>query len=257
MNEELVSIITPSFNTEKFIAQTIESVLNQTYEHWEMIIVDDSSSDNSVKIIEKYMIRDNRIKLFKIPQSGPALARNKAIEESSGRYIAFLDSDDLWEPQKLTKQIKFMVEKDCALTYSNYDTVNEEGTSLSKIVRAPKRVSYENMLKSNFIGCLTSVYDTKKVGKIYLPLLDKGQDYALWLNILKKTDYAYNVDGVLASYRIRSNSITRNTNKFRLLFYQYELYKKYENFSVIKSLYYVGWNVLYKIWSLLKSQFKQ
>ncbi len=185
-----VSIITPSFMSEKFIAQTIKSVLSQSYKYWEMIIVDDISPDNSNKIIESYCNRDNRIKLIKLDKnSGPAIARNTAIKNANGRYIAFLDADDLWEANKLEKQIKFMKEKDCALSYSYYKTMSENGDLLEKVLAPPLKLSYDDLLKTNYIGCLTAIYDTKKVGKVYMPLIKKRQDYGLWLKILKNTDF--------------------------------------------------------------------
>jgi glycosyltransferase involved in cell wall biosynthesis len=242
----MVSIITPSYNSEKFISETIESVLNQTYENWEMIIVDDVSPDNANEVIEKYVEKDNRIKLIKLEQnSGPAVARNKAIEESSGRYIAFLDADDLWKPEKLEKQIKFMSENDCGLSYSNYETMSEQGVLQNKIISSPSRLSYENLLKSNYIGCLTAMYDTKKVGKVYMPLIKKRQDYGLWLKILKKTDYAYGMNESLSIYRLMSESVS--SNKWKLLKYNYLLFKEHEGFSSLKSLYYLAWNILIKI----------
>lgn len=246
MNNNLVSIITPSYKSEKFIAQTIESVLAQTYQNWEIIIVDDVSPDNSNDTIEKYCKNDNRIKLIKLERnSGPAVARNKAIEESKGRYIAFLDADDLWKPEKLEKQIKFMEEKDCVLSYSAYETMTEEGVLKNKYINPPLKIAYKDLLKSNYIGCLTAIYDTEKVGKIYMPLINKRQDYGLWLKILKNTDFAYGLDEPLATYRIMSNSVS--SNKYKLLKYNYLLFREHEKFSSIKSFYYLIWNILFKL----------
>ena len=244
--KNLVSIITPSYNSTKFISQTIESVLNQTYKNWEMIIVDDASPDNSNKIIEEYVEKDSRIQLIKLKEnSGPAVARNRAIKEAKGRYIAFLDSDDLWMANKLEKQISFMLKKDCALVYHDYETMNEDGLKLDKIINRVPKLSYNDLLKTNYIGCLTAMYDTQKVGKVYMPLIAKRQDYGLWLKILKKIDHAYGMNEVLATYRIMSNSIS--SNKIQLLKYNYLLFRKHEQFSVIKSVYYLTWNILIKI----------
>ncbi len=246
MQNELVSIITPSYNSERFISKTIDSVLSQTYQNWEMIIVDDVSTDNSNEIIESYIKKDSRIKLIKlIKNRGPAVARNIAIKEAKGRYIAFLDADDLWHPEKLKKQICFMNANNYGLTYTNYETINENGDKLNTIVMSPKKLSYNQLLKSNKIGCLTVIYDIKKIGKIYMPLIKKRQDYGLWLKILKKIDYAYNVNEVLGIYRIMSNSIS--SNKIDLLKYNYSLFREHEKFSVLKSLYYLGWNVYIKV----------
>lgn len=241
-----ISIITPSYNSEKFISATIDSVLAQTYKNWEMIIVDDLSPDDSNEIIEEYCKKDERIRLIKLEKnSGPAVARNKAIEEAKGRYIAFLDADDLWKPQKLEKQIKFMQEKNCALSYSAYETMTEDGILENKFVNPPLKISYEDLLKSNHIGCLTAVYDTQKIGKVFMPLIKKRQDYGLWLKILKKTDFAYSLDESLAIYRIMSNSVS--SNKFKLLKYHYKLFTEFENINTIKAVYYLGWNILTKI----------
>ena len=242
----LVSIITPSYNSSQFIEETINSVLIQTYKNWEMIIVDDASNDSSNDIIEAYVKNDSRIQLIKLDKnSGPAVARNKAITEAKGRYIAFLDADDLWVSSKLEKQISFISKQDCALVYSAYETMDKNGTKLDKIIQAPLKLSYNDLLKTNYIGCLTALYDTEKIGKLYMPLIKKRQDYGLWLKILKKTDYAYGLTEPLSTYRIFSNSIS--SNKFELLKYNYLLFRKYEKFSVIQSIYYLTWNILIKI----------
>ncbi|UTJ07345.1 glycosyltransferase family 2 protein [Arcobacter roscoffensis] len=241
-----VSIITPSYNSKEVISRTIDSVLSQTYQNWEMIIVDDVSKDNSNEIIKEYTEKDNRIKLINLDKnSGPAVARNKAIAEAKGRYIAFLDADDLWKPKKLEKQISFMTEKDCALSYSSYETMTEEGKLLDKVIMPPSKLSYKDLLKTNYIGCLTAIYDTQKVGKVYMPLIKKRQDYGLWLKILKKTDYAYCIEEPLATYRLMSNSVS--SNKFKLLKYNYLLFREYEGFSSIKAFYYLCWNILIKL----------
>lgn len=242
----IVSIITPSYKSERFISDTIESVLAQTYQNWEMIIIDDVSPDNSNKIIEEYCKKDSRIKLIKLEKnSGPAVARNRAIEEAKGRYIAFLDADDLWKPEKLEKQIRFMEEKNCALSYSAYETMTEEGQLQNKLINPPLKIAYKDLLKSNYIGCLTAIYDTGKVGKVFMPLISKRQDYGLWLKILRKTDFAYGIDESLAVYRIMSNSVS--SNKFKLLKFNYKLFREHEGFSTLKSLYYLAWNVLVKV----------
>ena len=243
---ELVSIITPSYNSAKFISQTIESVLAQTYQNWEMIIVDDCSPDNSNEIIVRYKKKDARIKLIKLAKnSGPAVARNRAIKEAKGRYIAFLDADDLWKPEKLEKQLAFMNDHDCALSFSAYEIISEEGQNLEKRVRPPTKLSYRDMLKSNYIGCLTAMYDTRKVGKVYMPLINKRQDYGLWLKLLKKTDFAYGINEPLAIYRVLTNSVS--SNKIKLLKYNYLLFREHEGFSSIKSLYYLTWNIFIKV----------
>jgi len=242
LENQKVSIITPSYKSKKFIKQTIESVLAQTYQNWEMIIVDDMSPDNSNEIIENYIKKDNRIKLIKLNKnSGPAVARNKAIKESKGRYIAFLDADDQWFPQKLEKQITFMKVNNYAFTYTFYSQINEEGEIQGNPIHPPLKLSYTDMLKMNRIGCLTAIYDSKFLGKVYMPFIQKRQDYGLWLKILKQEKYAYCLAENLALYRIHSNSISRN--KIELIKYHYTLFRKHEKLSVYKSIYYIIYNI--------------
>ena len=248
---ELVSIITPSYNSAKFIRETIDSVLAQTYPYWEMIIVDDCSTDGSVEIIGKYIIKDNRIKLIKLSNnSGPAIARNTAIKEAQGRYIAFLDSDDLWYPDKLEKQIEYMNLTECVLSYSYYDVIDENNNRTNQIYKPKEKLSYNELLKSNSIGCLTSIYDTKIVGKEYMPIIKKRQDYGLWLKLLKKIDYAYCIKEVLATYRIRKGSIS--SNKLELIKYNWKLFREHEKLSIIKSFYYLNWNIIIKSIKIIK-----
>ena len=175
-----VSIITPSYNSSNFIAETIKSVLNQTYQEWEMIIIDDYSSDISINIIEKYIKKDNRIKLLKLEKNvGPAYARNIGIKEAKGKYISFLDSDDIWYPNKLEEQIKFMQKNDLSLTYSSYETIDENNLKIN-IRFVKEKISYKDMLKSNHIGNLTGIYDCEKIGKYYMDNVGH-EDYTLWL----------------------------------------------------------------------------
>lgn len=232
----MVSIITPSHNAEKFIAQTIESVLAQTYQEWEVIVVDDLSSDNTVQIIEDYAQNDPRIKLIKLEQkSGPAVARNRAIEASRGQYIAFLDADDLWMSEKLEKQISFMIKHDLAFTYSSYKVINVEDESLTTFVTLPE-ISYESMLKTCSVGCLTAVYDREKIGKMYMPKLPKRQDYALWLSILKKIGATKGLLEPLACYRIGQTSVS--SNKINAAVWQWKVYRDVEQLGLAKSIYY-------------------
>lgn len=243
---DLVSIITANYNSERFIAETIESVLRQTYTDWEMIVVDDCSTDNGVTIVSEYVRKDPRIRLIRLEHnSGAALTRNRAIEEAKGRFIAFLDSDDQWDPEKLERQIGFMQEKGAELSYCSYRTIDEEGEPLALVVNPPESLDYKEMLKENQIGCLGAVYDTKQIGKCYMPDIRKRQDYGLWLSILKKIPRAYKVPGVLATYRIRKLSVS--SNKLGLLKYNYELFKNVEGFSAPRAIYYVMWNIYRKL----------
>lgn len=235
--QELVSIITPLYNAEKFIEETIGSVLNQTYKNWEMIIVDDCSTDRSPAIVDSYAKKDSRVRLIKLEEnSGAAIARNTAIQHAQGRYIAFLDSDDLWTPDKLEEQIAFMKGKDIALSFTSYIKMDEDGIEKGQ-VHVPKQVSYSQLLKSNVIGCLTAIYDVKKIGKVTLPNIRKRQDHALWLKILKEhTQYAYGLNKPLARYRLREDSIS--SNKLQAASYQWKLYRDIERLDILKSIYY-------------------
>src|SRR5690606_29758634 len=174
----LVSIITPLHNGERFIAETVESVLSQTYLDWEMIIVDDYSQDEGVKIVKSYARKDFRIKLIqnKVNQ-GPAVCRNTAIRESKGEYIAFLDSDDLWTKDKLERQVTFMESHGCPFTFTHYDQISEDGKFLKNVDQLPERVDYLSSIKSNKIGCLTAMYSVKYFGKVYMENIAKRQDY--------------------------------------------------------------------------------
>ena len=231
-----VAIIMPSYDSEKFIVESVESVLAQTYSKWELIIVDDCSPDDSNKIITKYVDSDCRIKLIKLQKnSGPAIARNMAIETANGRYIAFLDSDDVWLPNKLEKQIKFMQDNDLAFTYSSYKLVGEDNEDLGLFITKDK-ISYFDMLKTCSVGCLTAIYDTEKIGKQYMPLILKRQDYGLWLKILKLIGETRGILEPLATYRIRKNSVS--SNKVKAAKYQWKIYREIEKLSFLKSLYY-------------------
>lgn len=236
----LVSIITPSYNSAKFIKESIDSVIAQTYDNWEMIIVDDFSQDTSNEIIEEYIKKDNRIKLIKLDKnSGPAVARNRAIKEAKGRYIAFLDSDDFWHKEKLTKQLTFMDEKGAALSFTGYYTVEEKSGTPITLMEVPPTVDYHTLLKQNIMGCLTVMYDSEELGKVYMPDISKRQDFALWLKILKKTPFAYGLNESLAYYRVRRLSVS--SNKIIASTYNWKLYREVEKLPLYKAIYYFGW----------------
>lgn len=242
----LVSIITPTFNSELFIEDTFNSIKSQTYSNWEWIVVDDFSSDGTCKKIENLMLLDKRIKLFQNDTNmGAAVSRNKAIEKASGRFIAFLDSDDLWSSFKLEKQVMFMLEKNISFSYSAYGMITESGMDCKKTFNPPDRLDYMSMLKENQIGCLTAIYDQQVLGKCYMPLIRKRQDYGLWLSVLRKIPFAYKVPGVLAFYRIRNESVS--SSKINLLKFNYKLFREFEKLSVLHSVYYVSWNVFRKL----------
>lgn len=232
----LVSIITPSYNSSEYITETIEGIINQTYTNWELLITDDCSTDDSVKIIEEYTQKDSRIKLYKLKKnSGAGICRNKSIEMSQGRFIAFCDSDDVWMSHKLEKQLNFMIEKDCALTYSSYMLINEKGVEQG-IVVSMKKIDFASMKRDDGIGCLTAIYDTSKVGKMYMSALRKRQDWGLWLEILAKCKVSYGLKEPLAYYRLRNGSISNN--KLVLVKHNINVYRKILKFSILKSYLY-------------------
>ena len=234
----LVSIITPTFNSEKYIVETIQSVLNQTHTNWELLIIDDASTDNTLEIIEELKAKENRIKVFKFQTNvGAGTTRNKGIEEAQGDYIAFLDADDLWEPNKLEKQLKFMKENNVAVSYSSYSLIDEKGAALNKIVKALPYLDKRKIAKANYIGNLTGMYDAKVLGKIYMPTIRKRQDWGLWFRCIERADKAYGIDEVLARYRVRKHSIS--SNKLNLLKYNYLFYRKACNFGPLKSGIYL------------------
>lgn len=236
LNKTLVSIITPSYNSSEFISNTINSVLSQTFQNWELIIIDDCSQDNSIQVITKWCETDNRIQLIQLTEnSGAAVARNKGIEVAGGRYIAFLDSDDIWLPNKLEKQLKFMQDNQYSFTFTAYNKVDSKGRSLGEL-GVPQRIKYEDLLKKCEIGCLTAMYDTKKLGKVYMPLIRKRQDLGLWLKLLKQTEYAFGLNQVLASYTVRNDSISSDKRKAAI--YTWKLYREVEALPLYKAAYY-------------------
>lgn len=236
MHVPLVSVITPSYNSSQLIAETLKSVMSQTVSDWEMIIIDDCSTDNSIEVIQSFVDRDSRIKLIRLSvNSGAAVARNKGIEIAQGRYIAFLDSDDSWLPNKLEKQIAFMQDNSYSFTFAAYDKVNEFGELLGH-VGVPEKVAYRDLLKTCSIGCLTAIYDTASFGKVYMPLIRKRQDFGLWLKILKKTDYAYGLNKTLGVYKVRPDSIS--ANKISAAKYTWRLYRNVEKLNLIEASYY-------------------
>ena len=249
--KKLVSIIMPSYNTAGFIEETIKSVLDQTYTNWELIIVDDCSTDNTDKIVKKYL-SDKRIKYLKNKKnSGAAFSRNYALREAKGKWIAFLDSDDLWNSNKLEKQIEFMKTNNYEFTYTNYKEINEKSESLNTIVTGPKKINKTGFYNYCYPGCLTIMYDAEKVGLIQIENLSKNNDYAMWLKVIKKAKNCYLLDEVLASYRKRTNSISSGS-KFKLIKHHYILYKVGEKRSSIGSMILTIRNIIFGIYKKKK-----
>lgn len=235
--DDLVTIITPTFNSESTIKKTILSILEQSYQNWELIITDDCSTDNTVNIIKKYQKEDNRIKVFVLKRnSGAGIARNNSISNAQGRFIAFCDSDDTWLPSKLETQINFMRENNIGFSYSGYYVIDEYGKNLG-VVRARPKILYKHILRNNYIGCLTAIYDTKKLGKQFMSQIRKRQDWVLWIKIIKILGEVKGIEEPLAEYTNRKNSIS--SNKLGLVKYTWIIYRNELRFSVLKSVFHI------------------
>ena len=250
--QNLVSIITPNYNCGRFIAQTIESVLAQTYTIWEMIIVDDCSTDDSVKIAQSYAAKDSRIKVIQNEKnSGAAISRNKAIEMAQGEFIAFLDSDDLWMPEKLEKQISFMRDNNCDFSFCEYEHIDEENKSLLKVAKVIKKLTYSKMMFHCFPGCLTVMYNQDAVGEVYAKDIKKNNDNALFYPVLKKSKNAMGIPVCLALYRIRKGSISRN--KFKMIKPYITVLHDFEGHNILLSYFCVLTHFVIKILFKYKS----
>ena len=195
-----VSIIMPSYNAARFIAASIQSVIEQTYTDWELLITDDCSKDNSLIIAKNFADKDPRIQVYStVRNSGAAIARNVSIKHAQGRYIAFLDSDDTWEANKLETQIRFMEKNNIAFSFSNYSVMKEDGTPTGNIIHAPKVIGYHGYLRNTIIGCLTVIIDKEKTGSFMMPNIKSSHDMALWLFIMKRGFKAYGLQKTLAN----------------------------------------------------------
>lgn len=225
-----VSIITPTYNCAEFIVQTIESVLAQSYTDWEMIISDDCSTDNTLEVIKPYLESDARIKyICNDKNSGAAITRNNALRLAQGRWIAFLDSDDLWHPEKLEKQIAFMEQNGYAFSYTDYTLIDEQSHSLGQMVIGPNRITKLGMYAYCWLGCLTVMYDSTVVGLVQIADIKKNNDYAMWLKVVKKAE-CYRLPQSLAQYRKRSGSIS-NHSYLSLIKWHYKLFREAEHFN--------------------------
>ena len=232
-----VSIITPCYNSSKFLQQTIDSVLNQTFTDWEWLITDDKSTDNSVEIIRK--VNDERIKLTVAEKNGGAgHARNLSLEKASGRFITFLDADDFWEPNFLEEMVSFMKKENAELAYSNYSRCDENLIPKIEDFKADKNVSFNNLLKTCRLSLLSSMYDSQRVGKEFFPEGSKREDHVMWLNLLKKIPVGKPLPKTMAKYRMHASSISRK--KTNIMLDQYLVYKDYMKFSTLKSMYYTA-----------------
>lgn len=252
IDQPLVSIITPAHNSAAYISATINSVLEQSYSNWELLVADDCSTDNTISLVQEYCQQDERIKLIVLASNlGPASSRNQALQQAKGRFIAFLDSDDYWHPQKLQIQINFMLQHQHPFSYTAYQKITEQG-ELHEVMGVPERLTYNDLLKTCHIGCLTAVYDTHFFGKVEMPPLRKSQDFGLWLLLMQKSGYAAGVNQPLAYYRLRQNSNT--ANKWQAATYTWRIYRQVAALSLLQSTYYFS---NYAIRGFLRTYFPQ
>lgn len=235
----LVSVITPTFNSENFLDETYKSLKNQIYTNWEWVVTDDCSNDHTLHFLEKISKLDSRVRIFSLKKnSGAALARNNSISKARGRFLAFLDADDLWEKNKLQLQIEFMNSNQLAFTYTSYFIVCENGEKTQKIIdkKSRPKLNYEDLLrKQSTVGCSTVILDQQLLGEVRMPNIRTGQDYATWLSILKKGESAYHFPKPLTRYRLVSNSLS--ANKIAKAKRQWEIYRTIEKLSLMKSVY--------------------
>lgn len=231
---KLVSVIMPAYNCEDYIGAALDSIINQSYRELEIIIIDDCSNDSTAEIVKEYKKEDNRIKYKKLNEnSGAAIARNSALDIAKGTYIAFLDSDDIWLPGKLTKQISFMEQNKYDFTCTNYSKINEKGFDLNKIIKTKLKNNYNDILK-NCPGNSTIIYNAKKLGKVKIIDIKKRNDYVMWLEVIKRAKYLYSLDEVLSNHRIGLNSVS--SKKIPLIKYHWFVYRTVENLSLVKSI---------------------
>lgn len=256
MIDGLVSIIMPSWNTGKFIAESIESVLAQTYTNWELLIVDDCSTDDTDDVVKPFL-EDMRIKFFKNDKnSGAALSRNRAMREAQGEWIAFLDSDDLWIPEKLEHQIGFMEKHGYHLSYTEYEKIDEEGTPINIYVSGPDTVNKRKMYHYDYIGQLTMMYSAKEFGLIQINDIKKNNDYAVRLQLYKKDGTeCYLLKENLAKYRIRKKSISHDKLSKKLRSH-YDLFHLCDEKSALVALWYACWNMWFGLWKKKKYEKK-
>lgn len=235
---ELVSVVMPVHNAGKFLEEAIRSVMAQTYGNWELLVVNDNSTDNSMEIAKMLAKEDCRVKVFDnpTPTGYPATPRNQAVDLAQGRYIAFLDSDDVWLPEKLEHQLPFFNESEkIGVVFSNYEKVDEETNREDRVVKARKKTTYRKLLLGNVIGNVTAMYDVERVGKVYFSMV-RHEDYAMWLSILKRGFIARNTGKVMALYRVSENSVS--SRKRALLAWQWRIYRDVEHLGWLASVFY-------------------
>ncbi len=247
---DLVSIIMPSYNTAQYIADSIRSVQAQTYKNWELLIVDDCSSDNSDDVVAPFL-SDARIRYLKNEvNSGAAVSRNYALREAKGRWIAFLDSDDLWHPEKLERQILFMEKENCHFSYTYYQEIDEASQPLGVTVQGPRHITKAGMLRFCWPGCLTVMYDAQEIGLLQIPDIRKNNDYAMWLQVISKAD-CYLLPEILASYRRRRGSIS-NQSYIKLIKWHYRLFRQVRKESASLSIVHTAGNLVFGVYKKIR-----
>ena len=248
---EMVSIVMPAYNAAKTLEESIKSVLTQEYQNWELLVVDDGSVDATANIMKRFAKTDSRVKRIHLEKNvGISEARNVAIRNAKGRYLAFLDSDDLWKPKKLSKQLEFMTRECHAFTFTSYELMNKDGKLLNKIIRAKKQVDYDMLLTNNSIGCLTVVIDREYIPPVIMPPI-RHEDYAAWLNILKSGIKAYGLNEVLSIYRISDNSIS--ANKLRVIGWFWTIYRENQEIEAWKAVLLLTINLIKLIIKYLRT----
>ena len=246
---DLVSIIMPSYNTAEYIGESIKSVLNQTYSNWELIIVDDCSNDNTDEIVASF--NDERIKYIKNEKnSGAAISRNRALREAKGKWIAFLDSDDLWMPEKLEKQISFMENNGYSFSYTKYSEMDEELKPLGVNVSGPATISKTGMYNYCWPGCLTVMYDAEKVGLLQIADIKKNNDYAMWLKVCHKADCHLLAEPLAKYRRGRAGSISTH-GYVTLMKWHYKLFHEANGNNAFHSLWLTAWNMVFGVYKKL------
>lgn len=252
MKNDLVSIIMPSYNCGNLIEETIRSVQTQTYQNWELIVYDDNSTDDTVKRVSAMLEKDDRIQLFcNVYNSGAAVSRNNALRHAKGRWIAFLDSDDLWEPTKLEEQIAFMEENGYAFSYTSYQEIDIDSNPTGVFVTGPKHVTKQGMFAFCWPGCLTVMYDASKIGLIQIEDIKKNNDYAMWLKVCRKAD-CYLLDECLAKYRRgRAGSVSTH-GIMTMIGWHYRLWFEAERMNPVAALWYTGLNLVCGFYKKMK-----
>ena len=250
MTNDLVSVIMPSFNCGRFVEETIRSVQAQTYQNWEIIFMDDCSTDDTIRRVSSMREKDPRIHLYQnVANSGAAVSRNNALREAKGRWIAFLDSDDLWYPEKLEKQIEFMEKNSFHFSCTGHNFIDEGGKPIGLYQTSPFHINKRKMFDYCWIGALTAMYDANVIGLIQIADIKKNNDYAIWLKAIQKAD-CFCIDECLGSYRVRRGSISRQS-KIKLIKWHYKLFREAEGMNVFQSTVHtirnMFWGVIKKI----------